>query len=121
MIKNGLSVSARKTTKHSGINAVAVDQFFGYGKIAAFQDCDPNFLQFRKFGWLRNNVLLVLQEELQELERDLEEYFQAGWLNGNRERLKSRQIDRDFPDSEWMETVTKVKSKLEEYGKHILD
>ena len=100
------------STDHAG----AVDDFFGYGKLAAIQDCDPNFLQYRKFGWLRNNVLLVLQEELQELERDLEEYFQREWSRGNRQRLRSRDVDRENPKSEWMEKLTKVKAKLQEYG-----
>ncbi|KAL9121480.1 MAG: hypothetical protein Q9187_001958 [Circinaria calcarea] len=45
----------------------------GYGKLAAIEDCDPNFLIYRKFGWLHNRVLLHYQDELAEYEEQLED------------------------------------------------
>ncbi|KAL8796959.1 MAG: hypothetical protein Q9195_000730 [Heterodermia aff. obscurata] len=30
----------------------------GYGKVAAIESCDPNFLIYRKFAWLHNRLLL---------------------------------------------------------------
>ncbi|KAF7508635.1 hypothetical protein GJ744_009027 [Endocarpon pusillum] len=36
----------------------------GYPQLAAFLDSDRNFLMCRKFGWLRNRVLLYRQDEL---------------------------------------------------------
>ncbi|MCJ1272859.1 hypothetical protein MMC21_000648 [Puttea exsequens] len=51
----------------------SLDQFRpGYGKVAAIQDLDGDFLVFRKFGWARNYVLLQLQDELAELEEELQ-------------------------------------------------
>ena len=97
------------------VNMMAVDEFNGYGKIAALQDSDPNFLQFRKFGWLNNNILLVLQEELEKIETELKEYFTWEWEHGRQQRLRSRAVDRGYPESEWLELVTKAKAKLNRY------
>ena len=43
----------------------------GCGRMAAFEDCDPSFLVYGKFGRLHNRVLLQLQDELQVLEDEL--------------------------------------------------
>ncbi|KAL9021936.1 MAG: hypothetical protein Q9185_000807 [Variospora sp. 1 TL-2023] len=44
----------------------------GYSTLAAIEDSDPNFLIYRKFGWLRNRLLLDLQDELVTLEQKLQ-------------------------------------------------
>ncbi|KAL8654573.1 MAG: hypothetical protein Q9210_001419 [Variospora velana] len=44
----------------------------GYATLAAVEDSDPNFLIYRKFGWLRNRLLLNLQDELVTLEEELQ-------------------------------------------------
>ena len=61
--------------------AITVDEYPpGYGKLAAFEECDPSFLICRKFGWLHIRVLLHLQDEVQELGEELESLDKMGTL-----------------------------------------
>ena len=88
----------------------------GYSKFAAYQACDPSLLVFRKFDWLRNSVLLDLQDELQALEESFEEHLK--WENdhdGSR-KLKSRRLDYRMEGSR-LSLIQEIKAKLEEYGK----
>ncbi len=87
----------------------------GYGKVAAELDTDPNFLVFRKFGWLHNFVLLDLQDELQVLEKDLEELCDVFYEEGEHDRLRSR--DQDYQRDHSRETLMgRIHKKLLKYG-----
>ena len=68
----------------------------GYGRLAAFEDCDPNFLIYRKFGWLHNRLLLHLQDELKKLEEDLERLDRWELEKGDYKKLRSRRRDASF-------------------------
>ena len=87
----------------------------GYGKVAAFEDCDPNFLIYRKFGWLHNRVILHTQDELQELEERLEGLDKWEVSDGDKEILKHRREDDENPDSPRKELLKTIKAKLAEY------
>ena len=87
----------------------------GYGKVAAFEDCDPNFLIYRKFGWLHNRVILHTQDELQELEERLEGLDKWEVSDGDKEILKHRREDDEDPDSPRKELLKTIKAKLAEY------
>ena len=76
-------------------------------------DTDPNLLVFRKFGWLRDCVLLDKQDDLQHLERDLREHVEG---EDNPMRLKSRAVDQEYPDSR-DEIIAQIDEKLKEYGR----
>ena len=93
----------------------------GYPQLAAFQACDPNFLICRKYGWLRNRVLLYRQDELNQMERrllamddeDKDEYPIA---------LYSRKMDDetrpDIPEEYSRRTlIMQIDEKLKQYGK----
>lgn len=88
----------------------------GYSRLAAFQDCDPNFSVYRKHGWLHNRVLLHLQAELQELEHEIQmvEEMQAerGLLKG----LRCDHIDK--PRTK--ELLAEAKAKLADYDDLLL-
>lgn len=86
----------------------------GYGKLAAFIDCDPNFRIYRKFGWLHNRVLLHIQDELQELEEELEMIDAWEAKSGDNVKLASRREDTT-PDR--LELIGTIKQKLDEYGR----
>ena len=45
----------------------------GYPKLAAAINCDPNFMIYRRFGYMRNRMLLYHQEGLALLERELDQ------------------------------------------------
>lgn len=87
----------------------------GYGKVAAFQDSDPSFLIFRKFGWLHNCVLLDLQDELQVLEWKLEQHNLTEQRVGNGSRLIARRLDYRGPLSR-STIIGEIKVKLAQYG-----
>ena len=90
----------------------------GYPRVAAFENCDPNFLIYRKFGWLHNRALLYLQDELVELESKLES--QDNWIcrEDDPTKLQSR---RDGDGTRKRPSVLKsrmkeIREKLQEYG-----
>ena len=85
----------------------------GYGKLAAFIDCDSNFRIYRKFGWLHNRVLLHIQDELQELEQDLEGVDKWEAESGDMLKLASRRSD---DRTARLEVFDVIKQKLDEYG-----
>ena len=66
----------------------------GYPKLAAFVDSDPNFMIYRRFGYLRTRLLLYHQDVLREKERDLDEYDEETRADPTMERqLCSRARD----------------------------
>ena len=93
-----------------------VDQHpVGYGKLAAFEGCDPDLLIYRKFTWLRNCSLLYLQDQLVELEEDLVALDKWEFTKEPR-RLYSRR-QNDGPDGiERRELLASIEAKLVEYG-----
>jgi len=89
----------------------------GYGKVAAFEDSDPSFLIYRKFGWLHNRILLHLQDELVDLEGQLEDLDKWESLTGNPTKLLCRRLDDAVPeDSERRKLLKTCREKLDEYG-----
>ena len=89
----------------------------GYGKLAAFIDCDPNFRIYRKFGWLHNRVLLHIQDELQKLEQELELIDEWEANSGDIVKLASRRSD-NTPAR--VNLIAVIKTKLDEYGENEL-
>lgn len=88
----------------------------GYSTLAAIEDADPNFLIYRKFGWLRNRLLLDLQDELATFEEELE------LLDANNARLGDPQkVSKSRRNDELQKTLRQnllktVRQKLSEYG-----
>ena len=87
----------------------------GYGKLAAFIDCDPNFRIYRKFGWLHNRVLLHIQDELQSLEQELEIVDDWEAKSGDIVKLASRRSDTNEVRKD---VIIAIKAKLDEYGRN---
>ncbi|KAI4128513.1 MAG: hypothetical protein LQ338_002683 [Usnochroma carphineum] len=88
----------------------------GYSTLAAIQDSDPNFLIYRKFGWLRNRLLLDLQDQLVTLEEELQ------LLDDNDARLRdpdkvliSRRND-ELQKTLRQDLLRTIRQKLLEYG-----
>ena len=87
----------------------------GYPKVAAYQNLEPAWLIFRKFGWLRNHALLDLQDELKALEEDLKYHNRYEYHRGDKNRLLSRSSDYERPNSR-EHLMIQIKEKLEQYG-----
>lgn len=105
-----------------GVHAVAddpaVSEYHGYGRVAAYEDSDPSFLIYRKFGWVHNRILLHLQDELVDLEGQLEDLDKWEALTGNPTKLVCRRLDDAGPEeSERRILLRRCSEKLAEYGR----
>lgn len=88
----------------------------GYGKVAAFEDLDGDFLVFRKFGWLHNYALLYLQDELVQQQEDIEAFDRWESTHGDPTKLVSRRNDYASQASRRKELVGNLHAKLAQYG-----
>ncbi len=93
----------------------------GYPQLAAFVNSDGNFFICRKYGFLRNRVLLYRQDELSCLEKELIALDQD---NSKRRpfALTSRKHDEetdDDPNYSYKAVMQKIDNKLKEYGKQL--
>lgn len=86
----------------------------GYGKVAAFEACDPNLLIYRKFAWLHNRLLLHYQDELVQLEKELEQIDQHHFRE-DPERLVSRRRDDVSPEPRTKDILKNIDAKLAQY------
>ena len=89
----------------------------GYGKIAAVEDLDPDFLICRKFGFLHKYALLYLQDELVQLEEELEDLDKWEFRDGDSKKLVSRRRDCAVGHAKRQDLVAKLHTKLKQYGK----
>lgn len=89
----------------------------GYGKLAAIEGCNPNFLIYRKFLWLLNRLLLHKQDELMQLERHLESLDQNDFVTDPR-RLKSSRRD-EFKPTYRKDLLKEIDGKLNEYREYL--
>lgn len=89
----------------------------GYGKIAAIEDLDSDFLICRKFGFLHKYALLYLQDELVEIQEDLERLDRWEFSDGDPKKLVSRRRDRALGHKNRQDLIVKLHAKLKQYGK----
>ena len=94
----------------------------GYPQLAAFVNCDENFLIARKYGFLRSRVLLYRQDELSVLENALikldadDEEKRTFALHS---RKRDEETDKD-PVYSRKALIQKIDDKLKEYGQSTL-
>ena len=88
----------------------------GYGKVAAIEDLDSDFLIFRKFGWLRNYALLHLQDEIFHMQQKLERLDKWEETRGDFRKLISRRRDYVKDESSRKRLLEDVHNKLAQYG-----
>jgi hypothetical protein len=91
----------------------------GYPRLAAFLDSDPNFMLFRRFGFLHARVLLNKQDELRVLEKQLDQ------VDGEDERENHKLLECRVRDARHQPCGGKkgrqallqdIEKKLTEYG-----
>ena len=88
----------------------------GYSRLAAFEDCDPSFLIYRKFEWLHNRVLLYHQDELQKLEQELKQLDKWDSTNGYQKALESHRKDVARRESKRKPLIAAIHDKLNKFG-----
>ncbi|KAL2050243.1 hypothetical protein ABVK25_009470 [Lepraria finkii] len=106
-------------SKSNELPAHVMDEFApGYGKVAAIQDLDRDFLFYRKFSWLYNYVILQLQDEIACIQEELEcfDEWEAGEF-GDFRRMVSAST---FEDSRRRELLNLAILNLKQYYKALL-
>ncbi|KAF8856191.1 hypothetical protein BDZ45DRAFT_654497 [Acephala macrosclerotiorum] len=86
----------------------------GYPRLAAFLDCDENFMLYRRFGFLQSRLLLHKQDQLRELEKDLDRMDKYDQIE-NPSLLRSREKD-DAVNGSREKLLCKVEDKFKEYA-----
>ena len=111
-------------------HALIVDDYRrGYPKFAAYINSDPDFRIYRRFGTLRNRVILYKQLELAELEQQLNALDEKDWKEDPlkiQSIRKDREISNDLGaskngnqpeiESERTGLIRNIDLKLKEYG-----
>lgn len=88
----------------------------GYPTLAAIEDSDPSFLIYRKFGWLRNRLLLDLQDELVTLERELELIDASTTRRGDPDNVLASRRNDQRKKTKRRGLLKEIHQKLLEYG-----
>ncbi|KAI9719279.1 MAG: hypothetical protein M1812_003609 [Candelaria pacifica] len=91
----------------------------GYPRLAAYIDSDTNFNIYRRFGFLRNRVLLHTQAELVELESQLEGLDELDEQE-EEEILKSKERDDSQAEPERKLLLEQIDTKLKQYDDLLL-
>jgi len=86
----------------------------GYPSWAAYQNSDPTFRVYKRFGTLRNRVILYRQQELAKLEDQLN-VLDIEDDEKHNHRIRSLRRDTADPDSKRMNLIDQIDSKLEHY------
>jgi hypothetical protein len=87
----------------------------GYPQLAAFQSSDSEFSVYRRFGTLRNRVLLHRQHELAKLEEKLFDLDKSDYKN-HPHRIQSIRKDQADTESERTNLIETIDAKLKDYG-----
>jgi hypothetical protein len=95
----------------------------GYPRLAAFQSSEANFSLYRSFSYLHSRVLLDLQDEITNLERELDD-IDLDDSDEDPDRLRSRELDVDRASDEGNKrnrrvVLREIKDRLMEYGTFI--
>ncbi|KAI9870987.1 MAG: hypothetical protein M1830_003554 [Pleopsidium flavum] len=96
------------------VNETLDEYPLGYPRLAAYINSDVNFSMYRRFGTLRNRVLLHRQDELSKLEKRLKQLDVRDNLERNT-RIRSIKYDGE-KDNQRIELVEEIDRKLEHYG-----
>lgn len=78
-------------------------------------DTDPNFMIFRRFGFLRIRLILNQQDKLAAFETDLD-YYDRTDDNGSRSFVRSRLADMNRPERHRQDLFAALHSELKLYG-----
>ena len=70
----------------------------GWPSICAFIDCDPNFMMYRRFGYLRTRLLTYQQDVMREMEENLDELDRSDYSDRSVARAMCCQSSDDKRD-----------------------
>lgn len=88
----------------------------GYPQLASYINTASDFRIYRRFGTLRNRILLQRQVELAKVEKALEDLDEEDAALGNLHRLQSIRKDKEDAMSTRQALIAEADQKLEQYG-----
>lgn len=107
-----------KHTRRRLIVSHAVESFpQGFPRLASLVSCDDSLAMHRGFKRLHNRLLLQLEAEITELEKDLDKLDKEDAEAATNYRLMSTKHEEDW-DASQVQLFDKIKSKLKEYGQY---
>ncbi|CAO2658157.1 Nn.00g074170.m01.CDS01 [Neocucurbitaria sp. VM-36] len=86
----------------------------GYPHWAAYQNSDPSFKIYKRYGTLRNRVILYRQQEIAQLEEELNRLDEEDHKSGNG-KTRSLLWDQEDADSKRMKLIDQIEEKLKRY------
>jgi hypothetical protein len=90
----------------------------GYPRAAAFLNSDDDFANVRRFGRVSSRILLHLQLELTDLEKQLDDLDEADAANKVMEkRLRGHEHFSGWTDQQ-TKLVNQIQAKYSQYGEH---
>ena len=99
-----------------GTNKLLVDRYpLGYPSLAAFQNSDPNFAVYRRFGLLRKRLIVHRQAQLRELQLQLNMLDAIDHMS-DCDLLSSINYEQKNGSSERPELLNKIQVCLKDYG-----
>jgi hypothetical protein len=101
------------------VYACVVDEYpKGFPKLAALISCDDSLAMHRGFKYCHNRVLLLLEVQITELEKELYKLDKADSADPSKAwRLKSTKYEENW-DATQEKLIDKLISKLKVYGEH---
>lgn len=91
----------------------------GYPHWAAYQNSDPSFRIYKRFGTLRNRIILYRQQEIAQLEEELNRLDEEDHQSNNG-KTQSLLWDKEEVDSKRMKLIDQIEEKLKNYGEPLL-
>jgi hypothetical protein len=91
----------------------------GWPQLAAYVSSSKNTRIYRKFGYLRNRVMMYKQDEITRYEERLLELDDRD-KETDEHRLYSRKVDEQQEVSSRKELISEIDQKIKEYGLHHL-
>jgi hypothetical protein len=92
------------------------DYPLGYPSWAAYQNSTPTFRVYKRFGTLRNRIILHRQYRLAKLEKQLLELDKSD-KEHHKHRISSVRRDEEDNDSKRTKLIEDIERELKEYGK----
>ncbi|OCK95286.1 uncharacterized protein K441DRAFT_658679 [Cenococcum geophilum 1.58] len=101
--------------RYDGLEFESIDSYAeGYPQFAAFVNSDDNFRVYRRFGTLRNRILLHRQQELAKLEERLNEIDGVD-SREKKHRIQSIRKDQWDQESHRQVLIDEIDRRLEHY------
>ena len=118
-LKCELTLCRLNAKKMGLMSSCIVDEYpEGFPQLAALISCDDSLAMHRSFKYCHNRILLQLEVQITELEKELYKLDKEDAADPDRQhRLKWTEHEEGWDPAQEV-LIGKLKSKLKEYGEH---